>query len=420
MSAVIQEVNTRESALSVLRKRWFALIFLQAILILFGHQILDKWWSSQFAYRWAALAALFTIYFAAILWQNLTKNIRPREGILLNKFGPGNLLTILRGFILAYLFGFLFSPQPPGWLAWIPGVIYSVAALADLFDGYLARRFDHETILGEKLDLSLDGSGLLIASILLIQYHQVPVWYLLVGFARYLFLVGVWLWRKRGKPIYELPKNSTRRPFAGAQMGFVAVALLPLFSPPGTNLVAALFAVPFLIGFLIDWFNVIGISPAGFLRGNISLAIPISNTKYGLLSPENLSSALTRWLPLTVRITLVLLTIAWLYQNLSRFDLNQFFSADISIAVFSPPVLWLGLVLFLIVVSLFLVAIGAAGRIASLFLLFGIGIFQNSFDLSSLDLLLIAGAGALFYLGSGPYSLWIPERNIIARRLGEM
>ncbi len=203
-------------------------------------------------------------------------------------------------------------------------------------------------------------------------------------------------------------------------MGFVAVALLPLFSPPGTNLVAALFAVPFLIGFLIDWFNVIGISPAGFLRGNISLAIPISNTKYGLLSPENLSSALTRWLPLTVRITLVLLTIAWLYQNLSRFDLNQFFSADISIAVFSPPVLWLGLVLFLIVVSLFLVAIGAAGRIASLFLLFGIGIFQNSFDLSSLDLLLIAGAGALFYLGSGPYSLWIPERNIIARRLGEM
>jgi CDP-diacylglycerol--glycerol-3-phosphate 3-phosphatidyltransferase len=420
MSAVIQEVNTHESALSILRKRWFALLSVQALLILIGYQVLDNWWSTQFAYRWVVLAAFFAVYFAAILWRNLTNNIRPREGILLNKFGPGNLLTISRGFLLAFLFGFLFSPWPPDWLAWIPGVIYTVAALADLFDGYLARKLDHETVLGEKLDLSLDGLGLLIASILLVQYHQVPIWYLLVGIARYLFLFGIWLWRKKGKPVYKLAENSTRRPFAGAQMGFVAVVLYPLFSPPGTYLAAALFAIPFLIGFLLDWLDVSSISRTVKFYGNSKLTNSVNLNILSLVWREKVNLIVSKWLTLIVRLSLVMLLIAWFYQNFYGVNLNQFFSATISIAATKPPIIWLGLVMLLNVVSLFLIAFGAGGRIASLFLLFGIGIYQKFFDLYSLEVLLIAGAGALFYLGSGPYSLWKPERKIITRRLGEM
>lgn len=118
MSAVIQEVNTREDALLILRKRWFTLIFLQGLLVLVSYLVLDKWWLSQYAFRWFALATIFSAYFAGILWRNL--NFRPKERVLLIGFGPGNLLTILRGFLIAYLFGFLFSPWPPGWLTWSP------------------------------------------------------------------------------------------------------------------------------------------------------------------------------------------------------------------------------------------------------------------------------------------------------------
>ena len=137
--------------------------------------------------------------------------------------------------------------------------------------------------------------------------------------------------------------------------------------------------------------------------------------KYFLLWRDKANLIVSRWLTLIVRISLVILLVAWIYQNLSGVNLNLFFPTTIS-----PRVLWLGLALILIVISMLLIAIGAAGRIASLLILFGLGIYQNYFDLSSLEVLVIAGAAAVFYLGSGPYSLWKPERNVIARRLGEM
>ena len=168
MSAVNQEVNTRESALPSLRKRWLKLVFLQGFLIWVGYEVMITWWAPKFAFRWTGMATLFSVFFLGIMWRSLKFNYRPGERKLLPNFGAGNQLTILRGFILAFLFGFLFSPWPQGWLAWIPGLLYTIAALADLFDGYLARKFNQETLLGEKLDLSLDGLGVLIASTLLV------------------------------------------------------------------------------------------------------------------------------------------------------------------------------------------------------------------------------------------------------------
>ncbi len=420
MTAVIQEVNTRESALTSLQKWWLKLVFLQGLLIWVGYQVMLPWWVPQFAFRWAGMAALFTVFFAGILWSNLGLNSRPGERKLLPKFGPGNQLTILRGFFLALLFGFLISPWPQGWLAWIPGLLYTSAALADLFDGYLARKFNQETLLGEKLDLSLDGLGVLIASILLVQYGQVPAWYLLVGLARYLFLAGVWLRRRMGKPVYELTANSTRRPFAGAQMGFVAVILYPLFSTPGTSLAAALFAVPFLIGFSIDWLVVSGMSRSRFFLGDSTLAHFGNRIELNLLWGEKVKLIFTKWIPLAIRISLVILLTVWIEQNLSGLIRQQFFTAANMADTSAPPAPWLGALLLLTVISLVLIALGAAGRLAAIFVLFGVGIYLKFFGLNLTEALLAIGAAALFYLGSGPYSLWIPERDIIARRLGEM
>jgi len=420
MSAVIQEVNTQESALSNLRKWWLKLVFLQSLLIWIGYEMLKNWWVPQFAFRWGVMTALFSIIFGGFLWSSLELNSRSGERKLLQNFGPGNQLTILRGFFLALLFGFLFSPWPRGWLAWIPGLLYTITALADLFDGYLARKFDQETLLGEKLDISLDGLGVLIASILLVQYGQVPAWYLLVGLARYLFLVGIWLRRRMGKPIYELNANSTRRPFAGAQMGFIAVILYPFFSPPGTSLAAALFALPFLIGFSIDWMVVSGISISRIMLGNRMLAHVKNRIELHLSWREKMNEILTRWMPLVIRISLVILLTVWIEQNLSGLIRQQYFAAANMAPTSPPPILWLGALLLLTLISWVLIALGAAGRFAAIVILFGVGIYLKFYGLNLTELLLVIGAAALFYLGSGPYSLWIPERDIIARRLGEI
>jgi len=69
--------------------------------------------------------------------------------------------------------------------------------------------------------------------------------------------------------------------------------------------------------------------------------------------------------------------------------------------------------------GMILIAIGVAGRIAAIIVLFAIGIYLEYFGLHLIEVLLVVGAVGLIYIGTGPYSLWIPERKIITKRLGE-
>jgi len=154
---------------------------------------------------------------------------------------------------------FPFFTSTAGWLAWAPGILYSLAIAADGLDGYLARRGNRATRLGATLDMSFDGLGVLVAGLLLIQYGQVPPWYILAACARYAFLAGEWVLRRKGKPIHALPYSPQRRIFAGIQFMFIAVVLFPVFSPPLTWWAATLFSLPFLAVFLRDWLVVSGV-----------------------------------------------------------------------------------------------------------------------------------------------------------------
>lgn len=230
-------------------------------------------WQASYTLRWAALAGPGVVYLLWLVWRGLPENRRPGQAELLHRLGPGNLLTWLRGLWIAWLAGFLFLPRPDGWLAWLPGLLYLPAALADILDGYLARRTGMLTRLGEQLDLRLDGLGVLLASALAVQYGQVPAWYLLVGLARYLFLAGIWLLGRLGRPVYDLPPSANRRRLAGLQMAFLGASLTTLFAPPHTILAAYLFGLLFLAGFVRDWLAVSGVfrrdwkpTPAGSPR----------------------------------------------------------------------------------------------------------------------------------------------------------
>jgi CDP-diacylglycerol--glycerol-3-phosphate 3-phosphatidyltransferase len=410
MPTLTEGFSNTDQALESLRKRWASILTLQALLLLAGTTVLLNWWTEGYAIRWLGLAALSSLVYLGILWRSLAFNSRPGEKILLPDLGPGNLLTILRGLFLALLMGFLLSPWPPGWLAWVPGLLYSIVAIADLFDGYLARKFDHQTLMGERLDLSLDGLGMLVASILLVQYGQVPAWYLLVGLARYLFVAGIWLRRMLDKPVFELGPNPTRRPFAGAQMGFAAVVLYPFFGPPGTALAAALFAVPFLVGFTVDWLEVCGVNFSGFFQ-----RAKIEN--YDGQNKRLLKNIFVTWLPLVFRGSLVVIIGYWVFQN----SIGQDIISGLSQVSFSTSFFpWLSGLVLIIGIGTLMIALGAAGRIAALIILFGVGIYVNNYGLDVTEALLVIVAAALLYLGTGPYSLWNPEQGIISRRLGEL
>ena len=155
--------------------------------------------------------------------------------------------------------GFLFSPWPDvGWTAWLPGLLYTLAALPDFVDGIAARLTNQVTKLGETLDMSIDSIGVLGVSLLSVQYGQAPWAYLFVGLARYIFLAGIWLRQKLKLPVYDLPFSVRRRGYAALGMGLFFAILYPIFTPPGTHIVALIFAFYILGGFLVglagdDW-----------------------------------------------------------------------------------------------------------------------------------------------------------------------
>src|SRR5512139_3773917 len=132
-----------------------------------GFLFLRDRWESESAWQWLVVSTGVFGYELWTLWVNLEENHRVEEKNLLPGLGVGNLLSLFRGALIAALFGFLFSPSPEGRLAWLPGILYTVAALVDFLDGALARMTNHATRLGEILDMYFDGLGMLAATALI-------------------------------------------------------------------------------------------------------------------------------------------------------------------------------------------------------------------------------------------------------------
>ena len=203
--------------------------------------------------RWLLGSMMVWGYCLRLLFRDLEDNRRDGEGALLASLGWPTLVTVVRGGLLAATAGFLFLPVPLGAVAFVPAAAYSLASLLDHVDGRLARALGLTTRLGEKLDIELDAVGILVASGLAIHYGKVPAWYLAIGLARYVFVLGL-AWRRRhGKPVISLDPNPLRRVFAGVQMAYLSAALWPIIPAELSLFVAPVFGGATLAMFARDW-----------------------------------------------------------------------------------------------------------------------------------------------------------------------
>jgi CDP-diacylglycerol---glycerol-3-phosphate 3-phosphatidyltransferase len=104
-------------------------------------------------------------------------------------FNFPNTVTVLRLAIIPVLFLLLFSPGPTGSL--VITFLFILAALTDVLDGYIARRYHIETTIGKFLDPIADKLILNTAMILLIPIGRIPAWIVTVIIMRDFIVDGI-------------------------------------------------------------------------------------------------------------------------------------------------------------------------------------------------------------------------------------
>jgi len=100
-----------------------------------------------------------------------------------------NLLTVLRIFCIPVIVLLLTSPGPfPSFLA---ALVFFIASLTDLLDGYLARQQKSETAIGKLLDPMADKLLILSGMIMLIPLGRIPAWMAVLIIGREVAITGL-------------------------------------------------------------------------------------------------------------------------------------------------------------------------------------------------------------------------------------
>lgn len=220
-----------------------------------GRTLLAYYGSPATANRWVLVAIPILGYQVGFLgYQQIT--LGQPDGHLRRQPLP-TIITMVRGHLYAATAGFLLvSPTPL--LAWIPGLCYGLGATLDWVDGRVARAIGGTSRLGARLDLAFDTLGFLVAPLVGVVWGRLPLVYLSLSAARYLFRGGTWWRRRRGRPVGDLSPSRLRRWLAALQMAFITVALLPVLPTTVVHPAAVVVLVPSLAMFTWDYLEVTG------------------------------------------------------------------------------------------------------------------------------------------------------------------
>ncbi len=159
-------------------------------------------------------------------------------------------ITALRGSIAAALFGLVVAGELTGWL--VP-VLFATAGLLDGVDGPIARATDTVSEFGDRLDTEADGFIVLVGAVLVVIEGLAPVWFLAVGAARYLFVAGCALRRRRDQPIGTDDSRLLRVLIYAGTMVAIWIALLPSTEPSVTVPLLSVAGVAMLASFARSW-----------------------------------------------------------------------------------------------------------------------------------------------------------------------
>ena len=100
-----------------------------------------------------------------------------------------NLLSALRILAIPVVIGFLSWPGPLA--SFLAALIFGLASLTDLLDGYIARQQKRETAVGKLLDPLADKLLVLSCMIMLIPLERIPAWMVVLILGREVAVTGL-------------------------------------------------------------------------------------------------------------------------------------------------------------------------------------------------------------------------------------
>lgn len=372
-----------KSETTFIRKLGLSLLLVFSVLFSFAWPI---WQSLQ----WFIQAGLLWLLVISILSKQLDLNRPSQQQAIYQDLGWANRLTIFRGFLIAFTGGFIFQIDISGKVLLIPALSYLIAAIIDRIDGYIARITRHESLLGIQLDTEFDALGLLVAPLLAVWIGQIHWSFLSVSVAYYLFQSGIdWRYRQQ-KPVYQLPLNMSRRAIAGFQMGFLAVVLWPILAPPATTVAGFAFMLPLLGGFVIDWLIV---------SGRINMEKPAISNYF------NLSDKLSHQLLLPIFRVFIFVLLSFL---LIKTNLLFSLTSPSSVSPINDEItLSSAILLMSLLLSALMILLGILGRFFAIILSCLLCWFFLSYEMNSLDVILLILVIWVMQFGTGKFSLWL-------------
>jgi len=104
-------------------------------------------------------------------------------------FNLPNTITLLRLSVIPVLFLLLLSPGRV--LSMVIAVLFIIASITDLIDGYVARKYNIVTTMGKFLDPVADKLVVTTAMIMLIPIDRIPAWIVAIIIMRDLVVDGL-------------------------------------------------------------------------------------------------------------------------------------------------------------------------------------------------------------------------------------
>ncbi|CUX80484.1 MAG: Phosphatidylglycerophosphate synthase [Roseibaca calidilacus] len=143
------------------------------------------------------------------------------------RLGMCNIVTLMRGAVIAALAGLLAVPDALAVLGYPLAALAALVLALDGVDGWAARRAGLASHFGARLDVETDVAFALVMAALAVALDKVGPWFLLLGLLRPIFLLGGLVWPWLHGP---LAPSQRRRFVAGLQMGGQVCLLLPVLS----------------------------------------------------------------------------------------------------------------------------------------------------------------------------------------------